>query len=124
MSANTATRVASLFDFGPVESEGAPAPLDFGDLHVDTGLREVVVGDRVVDLTRLEFDLLAQMAGCPRRVFSRGQLLSDVWHSSAEWRTAKTVTEHVRRLRGKIEHDAAAPRWICTVSGAGYRFEP
>jgi len=100
------------------------APLDFGGLSIDPAVREVVVDDRVVDLTRLEFDLLAHLAATPRRVYSRGQLLCDVWHSSPDWQTSKTVTEHVRRIRHKIESDPGHPRWIRTVSGAGYRFEP
>lgn len=55
---------------------------------------------------------------------SRGDLLSEVWHSSPDWQTVKTVTEHVRRIGDKIESDPARPRWIRTVAGAGYRFEP
>ena len=101
-----------------------PGPMEFGRLTIDTDAREVVVDARVVELTKLEFDLLAHMAAAPRRVYSRGQLLSDVWHSSPEWQTLKTVTEHVRRLRQKIEPRPAEPRWIQTVLGAGYRFEP
>lgn len=98
--------------------------MDFNGLHIDPAVREVVVDQRVVELTRLEFDLLAHMASAPRRVFSRGDLLSDVWHSSPEWQTPKTVTEHVRRIRRKLETDCNRPRWIQTVPGAGYRFEP
>lgn len=99
-------------------------PLEFAGLRIDTEVREVMVDTRVVDLTRLEFNLLAHLAAAPRHVFSRGQLLRDVWHSSPDWQTSKTVTEHVRRIRHKIESDPCDPRWIRTVSGAGYRFEP
>ena len=102
----------------------APTVLQFGALSIDRTVREVIVGRRVVELTRLEFDLLAYMAGSPRRAYSRGELLLHVWHSSPDWQTSKTVTEHVRRLRQKIEVDPGRPRWIRTVSGAGYRFEP
>jgi len=100
------------------------SPLEFGGLSIDTGGREVLVDHQVVELTRLEFDLLAHLAAAPRQVFSRGQLLCDVWHSSPDWQTSRTVTEHVRRIRLKIESDPGQPRWIRTVSGAGYRFEP
>ena len=103
---------------------GAPCVLDFAGLSIDTDVREVLVGGQVVELTRLEFDLLTHMATAPRHTFSRGQLLFDVWHSSPDWQTVKTVTEHVRRIRQKIESDPGKPRWIRTVSGAGYRFEP
>jgi DNA-binding response OmpR family regulator len=102
----------------------ADAPLDFGPLRIDTDVREVTVGPRVVELTRLEFDLLAHLAARPRHVFSRDQLLADVWNSSPDWQTPKTVTEHVRRLRNKMESGAGCDRWIRTVPGAGYRFEP
>lgn len=75
-------------------------------------------------MTAKEFDLLAFMAGAPRQVFAREQLLRQVWDSSSEWQDSATVTEHVRRIRRKIEVDPDQPRWIRTVRGAGYRFEP
>ena len=75
-------------------------------------------------LTAKEFDLLAFLAASPRQVFDREQLLSQVWSSSTEWQDPATVTEHVRRIRRKIEADPDNPRWVCTVRGVGYRFEP
>jgi DNA-binding response OmpR family regulator len=57
-------------------------------------------------------------------VFSREQLLRQVWDSSVEWQDDATVTEHVRRVRRKIEADPDQPRWLVTVRGVGYRFEP
>ena len=105
-----------------------PAPggsrLHYGDLIIDTEAREVLVGGRTVGMTSREFDLLAHLAAFPRRVFSREQLLRQVWHSSVQWQQVATVTEHVRRLRLKIEPDPEVPRWIQTVRGIGYRFEP
>ncbi len=77
-----------------------------------------------VDLTAREFDLLAFLATSPRQVFSRGQLLEQVWGSSTEWQDPATVTVHVRRLRQKIDVDPQNPRWVTTVWGVGYRFEP
>jgi DNA-binding response OmpR family regulator len=56
-------------------------------------------------------------------VFTRDQLLQHVWGSSAAWQDPATVTEHVRRLRIKIEQTPEQPRWILTVRGVGYRFE-
>jgi DNA-binding response OmpR family regulator len=103
----------------------SPAPgLDFGDLRIDVPTREVVVRGTAVDMTAKEFDLLAFLAGSPRQVFGREQLLQQVWGSSSDWQDDATVTEHVRRLRRKIEVDADQPRWIKTVRGVGYRFEP
>jgi DNA-binding response OmpR family regulator len=120
----TPTAVISRPDLaGDVADSDDPSILNFAGLSIDTGAREVLVDRQVVELTRLEFDLLAYLAGAPRHVFSRGQLLLDVWLSSPDWQTSKTVTEHVRRIRQKIESDPAQPRWIRTVAGAGYRFD-
>ena len=84
--------------------------------------RKVLVAGTVVDLTRKEFDLLACIASAPGRVFTRAELLAHVWESALEWQDPSTVTEHVRRLRRKIEVDPENPCWIQTVRGVGYRF--
>jgi DNA-binding response OmpR family regulator len=97
--------------------------LSFVGLQIDERSREVRVDGEPVDLTAKEFDLLAFLAGSPRQVFSRGQLLEHVWDSSTDWQDASTVTVHIRRIRRKIEKDPNEPRWITTVWGVGYRFE-
>ena len=90
--------------------------------HVDIDIEssQVRVGGQEVRLTRLEFDMLAHMAGNARQVFTREQLLEAVWLSRAEWQAGATVTEHMRRLRVKLG-DAADH--ITTVYGRGYRFD-
>lgn len=93
-------------------------------LVVDELTREVSLDGKPVDLTAKEFDLLAFLVRSPRQVFTRPQLLEHVWSSRSEWQDEATVTEHVRRVRHKIEGDPARPRWITTVRGVGYRFEP
>ncbi len=98
--------------------------LAFDGLAIDLATREVRVGEEVVALTAREFDLLTFLASSPRQVFSRDQLLDQVWNSSSEWQSTGTVTEHIRRLRKRIEVDADHPRWITTVWGVGYRFDP
>jgi two-component system phosphate regulon response regulator PhoB len=98
--------------------------LDFGDLKINVATREVHLRGDMVDLTAREFDLLAFLAGAPRQVFSHAELLAQVWHSTSEWQDPATITEHVRRIRAKIEQDRAHPRWIRTVRAAGYAFEP
>ncbi len=106
---------------------GGPSPagsLTFDGLEIDQSAREVVADGRVVILTAKEFDLLAFLASHPRQVFSRAQLLNAVWDSDQAFQDPATVTVHVRRLRTKIERDMEQPRWIATVFGVGYRFEP
>jgi DNA-binding response OmpR family regulator len=98
--------------------------LKFGELQINESTHEVRLAGELLDLTSKEFSLLAFLASSPRQVFSREQLLEHVWSSSSEWQNDATVTEHIRRLRSKIESDPDHPRWITTVRGFGYRFEP
>jgi DNA-binding response OmpR family regulator len=106
------------------DGEAPLAPLEFDGLCVDRAARAVAMDGRPVELTPKEFDLLAHLAAHPRQVFSRAQLLEQVWDSSIDYQDPATVTVHVRRIRQKIEPDPDAPRWITTVWGVGYRFEP
>jgi two-component system, OmpR family, phosphate regulon response regulator PhoB len=96
----------------------------FGRLRIDRHARKVDVAGQAVTLTRREFDLLAELCGQPGRVFSHEQLLRSVWGSSTDWQVSATVTEHIHRLRRKLEEDPTQPRHIVTVRGVGYRFEP
>lgn len=102
----------------------ADARLEFGGLVIDSRSREVHLDGALIDMTPKEFDVLAHLAASPRQVFSRADLLRDVWQSSPEWQDSATVTVHVRRIRNKIEVDPENPRRITTVWGVGYRFEP
>jgi DNA-binding response OmpR family regulator len=96
----------------------------FGDLRFDNEARELRRGDELIELTPKEYELLLFFVSNPRQVFSRAQILEKVWNSSAEWQQVSTVTEHVRKLRLKIEADATNPRWIQTIRNIGYRFDP
>jgi two-component system, OmpR family, phosphate regulon response regulator PhoB len=98
--------------------------LAFGDLHIDLGTREVVANRRVVEMAPKEFEVLAFLAQSPRKTYSREQLLQHVWQSSSGWHDQATVTQHIYRVRHKIEPDPNQPRWVKTVSRVGYRFEP
>jgi two-component system phosphate regulon response regulator PhoB len=98
--------------------------LRFGELWIDRRSRVVEHNGQVVDLTAKEFDLLVFLATSPRQVFSRQQLLEHVWSSSGDWQDEATVTEHIHRLRRKINIDPDSPARIVTVRGVGYRFEP
>jgi two-component system response regulator ResD len=104
-------------------SDGDEPPLVSGDLRIDPAARRVHRRGREVQLTQREFDLLLHFARHPGRVFTREQLMDAVWQFAYYTDTA-TVTVHVRRLRAKLEDDPAAPRWLQTVWGVGYRFQP
>ena len=103
--------------------EGAGQVLRFDRLEISPQTREVAVGERPVQLTPKEFDLLHFLAIRPRVVFSRYQLLDELWDAAFDG-DPSTVTVHMRRLREKIEPDPSHPHHLVTVWGAGYRFEP
>jgi DNA-binding response OmpR family regulator len=106
-----------------VNPPGADAePLRFDGLEIDGRARRVTLAGDEVQLSQREFDLLEFFASNPGRAFSRDQLLDRVW--GAPLSDTSTVTVHVRRLRAKIEPDPERPRFIQTVWGVGYRFQP
>lgn len=98
-------------------------PLVYKDLNIDPQTRLVTVDKDERVLTAKEFDLLLLLARHPRQVFTRQQLLENVWGLS-DYIDPSTVTVHVRRLREKIEKDPSNPIHIITVWGIGYKFEP
>ena len=95
----------------------------FDGLEIDPVARRVVVRGEEVQLTVREYALLHFLARHPGQVFSRDQLMDAVWQFTFYTDTS-TVTVHVRRLRSKIEEDPSEPRWLQTVWGVGYRFQP
>jgi DNA-binding response OmpR family regulator len=97
--------------------------LSFGDMEIDGHRREVRKGGEPVRLTRKEFDLLHCLARQPGTVFTRSQLLEEVWDFAWDGESS-TVTVHMRRLREKIEDDPSTPVHLVTVWGIGYRFDP
>ncbi len=99
------------------------AVYSFDTVEIRLGAREVTVDGRPVTLSRREFDLLAYLASRAGQAIPREQLLRDVWHSSDEWQDTATVTEHIRRIRLKIERDPTHPRLIRGVRNVGYRLE-
>lgn len=99
------------------------APIIFSHLQIDPLRRSVLVNDESVDLTAKEFDLLWFFARHPQQVFTREQLLNQVWDYQF-YGDDSTVTVHIRRLREKIEADPAKPALLQTVWGVGYKFEP
>ena len=94
--------------------------LDLGELVINRASRNVTLNGKSVDLRPREFDLLTHMAANPGRVYTRDQLLHDVWGFEYIGDT-RTVDVHVRWLRLKIEEDPARPKILGTVRGVGYR---
>jgi DNA-binding response OmpR family regulator len=93
-----------------------------GSLEIDMDAREVKVGGAVVELTRIEFDLLAALSERLRVTLTRGQLLERVW--GPNWFGDDHVVDvHVSKLRQKLGDDARAPRHVRTVRGVGYRLD-
>jgi two-component system response regulator ResD len=97
--------------------------LVFGDLEIDSRSHEVRSHGRPVSLTPKEFDVLDLLATNAGRVFTRLQLLDELWDFAFDG-DPSTVTVHIRRLREKIEADPSGPRHLVTVWGVGYRFDP
>jgi DNA-binding response OmpR family regulator len=100
---------------------GSAGPIAVGELTIDPGRRSATMAGRPLDLTAKEFDLLAHFARHPGRVFTRAELLHQVWgygHQGYE----HTVNTHINRLRAKVEADPSEPRYILTVWGVGYKF--
>lgn len=110
---------------GAEDADGAldDEALVFQGLRIDPRSHEVSIGGNTVALTPKEFSLLHFFASNPRTVFSRLRLLEEVWDFGYDG-DPSTVTVHIRRLREKIESDPSNPRFLVTVWGAGYRFEP
>ena len=105
------------------QTEASQEILTVGSIEINLQTRSVQVNGQDKVLTVKEFDLLVLFVRHPHQVFSRDQLLENVWGIS-EFIDPGTVTVHVRRLREKIETDPANPRYIQTIWGIGYKFEP
>jgi len=100
---------------------GANEPIRAGGLEIDFERRSVTLSGKPVQLTYVEFEILAALAGSPGRVFTREMLLEHIWGDST-YRDPRTVDVHIRHLREKLESDAKDPEYLFTVRGVGYRF--
>lgn len=103
------------------EDEQTSPKIGIGDLVIETDKRKVILDGKQITLTAKEYDLLYHFASHPGRVYTRTQLLDQVWGYGYEG-YEHTVNSHINRLRGKIETDPASPRYVLTVWGVGYRF--
>jgi DNA-binding response OmpR family regulator len=96
-------------------------PIHAGEIEIDFERRAVTARGEPAQLTYVEFELLASLAGAPGRVMTRETLLEHVWGDSA-YRDPRTIDVHIRHLREKLERDPRRPEYLFTVRGVGYRF--
>jgi two-component system, OmpR family, phosphate regulon response regulator PhoB len=120
-----AARARSLLRRSAEPTSGGKQPFDptGSGVEIDREARNVWVDGTPIDLAAKEFDLLAYFVDHPRRAFRRAELLAAVWSSDSGWQNEATVTEHVYRLRHKIEADPQRPTRLRTVRAVGYRWE-
>ena len=104
------------------EPDLLPDTLEAGPVRMDVERHVVSVNGSAITLPLKEFDLLEYLMRNASRVLTRGQLIDRVWGSDYVGDT-KTLDVHVKRLRSKIEPDPAAPRYLITVRGLGYKLE-
>src|SRR6266516_2769132 len=100
---------------------GDETPIVRGNLRIDPVRREVTIGEKQVELTPKEFDLLRLFAANPGRVFPRKYLLEKIWDYSYEGYD-RTIDSHINRLRAKVEDNPDNPQLVLTVGGIGYKF--
>ena len=103
------------------QADGSDEPLDRGALHIDLAKRITELDGEPVQLTYVEFEILAVLARHPGRVYTRDMLLDRIWGDSA-FRDQRTIDVHIRHLREKLEADPRNPEYLLTVRGVGYRF--
>jgi DNA-binding response OmpR family regulator len=116
------SRVKAALRRGNMAGPGAPTePIHEGDLEIDFERRAVTLAGEPVQLTYVEFEILATLAASPGRVYTREMLLEHIWGDST-YRDPRTVDVHIRHLREKLESDPKAPEYLFTVRGVGYRF--
>lgn len=103
-------------------AQSAKTVLHGGPLTLDPQKMQVTCDNIPLDLTPIEYRLLHHFLSNPEQPFSRSQLIEQVWGYTSEVEAERTVDVHIRHLRQKIEADPAAPRWLVTVRGAGYKW--
>jgi two-component system response regulator RegX3 len=116
-------RVRALLRRAHVDSEPQRDRLVFGDLVIDISSHKAFLGEKELDLTASEFKLLTTLSRYPGRVYSRMELVEKVLGYDFEG-YERTIDSHVKNLRAKLDDDPREPRFIYTVHGVGYRFEP
>lgn len=114
-------RIKAILRRSSVQNEGLRKQIQIGTLRIDLLQHRVRLEEREIDLTAKEFALLSFLASNAGRVYSRDQLLEQIWGYNY-YGDARTVDVHIRHLREKIEEDPSNPQLILTVWGTGYKF--
>jgi len=115
------SRVKAALRRGNMGGPSSGEPIRAGDLELDFERRTTRMRRKPVELTYVEFEILAALASAPGRVFTREMLLEQVWGDST-YRDPRTVDVHIRHLREKLEADPKRPEYLFTVRNVGYRF--
>lgn len=110
--------------YGELAAAAGEQRLAFGPIIIDVERLLVLRDGQPVELTPMEFRLLRYLASNPGRPFSREQLIEALWGYDSDVGSDRTIDVHVRHLRQKLEDEPATPRWLVTVRGVGYKFEP
>jgi two-component system response regulator RegX3 len=103
-----------------VATDVAHGVFTIGALRIDTGMRRLTRGDRVIDVSAREFDILRLLAEAAGRVVERQQLFASVWGPSF-FGDERALDVYIRMIRKKIEPDPSSPMYLHTVRGVGYR---
>jgi DNA-binding response OmpR family regulator len=110
--------------YGDLADTAQQDRLAFGEIEVDLERLQVYRRGAPVYLTPTEFRLLRYLVAHPNRPFSRSHLIEAVWGYDSSVGDERTVDVHLRHLREKLEDEPSNPRWLVTVRGIGYKFEP
>ncbi|RME83263.1 MAG: DNA-binding response regulator [Caldilineae bacterium] len=110
--------------YGELAAPAGERQIRFGNVVVDLERFMVMRDGKVLELTPTEFRLLRYLLAHPDQPISRDRLIEAVWGYDSDLGYERTVDVHMRRLRQKLEPDPAHPRWLVTVRGLGYKFQP
>lgn len=110
--------------YGELAQVASGEKIVFGDIEIDLDTLQVRRAGKLVYLTPTEFRLLRYLASHPNRPFSRDALIETIWGYTSDVGSDRTVDVHIRHLREKLESEPGEPRWIVTVRGIGYKFQP
>lgn len=110
--------------YGELAAVAPGGRLTFGEIELDLEKLQVYRRGQPIYLTPIEFRLLRYLVSNPDRPFSREELIETIWGYDSDIGSDRTIDVHIRHLREKLEDDPANPRWLVTVRGVGYKFQP